>query len=332
MRILVLGGTVFLSRRIAEVSVERGHDVTCLTRTAKGLTEGVRSVVADRSSGLVAYEDLVGEWDAVIDVATEPHFVRDALSVLAQKTRHWTFVSSCSVYADQDQPDADETSDILAPLADDEVSTPENYGAAKAAGEQWCREFRGESLLIVRPGLIVGRGDPSDRGGYWPMRFVRDHETVVVPEALTLRTQVIDVRDIAQWLVTCAEVGLTGTFNAVGDSRPLRDVLEEIRDAAGHHGDVVVVADQWLLDHGVSPWAGKESLPLWIPLGMGFDGFSRRSNAAARRSDLRLRPLDESVRDIIAYERDRGVDRERVAGLSKTFENELLEQFFASLI
>lgn len=327
MRVLILGGTVFLSKTVAQEYVSRGHDVTCLTRHADAhVPAGARAVQADRLDGVSAYEQVRGPWDCVVDVASDSTFVREALSVVADVARHWTYVSSCSVYADQNEPGCDEDQSILAALADGEASRPDNYGESKAACEAWCRAALDGRLLVVRPGLIVGTGDPSDRGGYWPTRFVRDGEPVLMPEARQIFAQMIDVRDLAAWMAASGEAALSATLNAVGNSHPLSSVLGEIRHAMGHAGDVVMAPDQWLLDHGVVPWAGEDSLPLWIPRGRGFDGFSRRSNEAARRQGLALRPLAETIRDVRAFEESLGIDRARRAGLSALREHDLITQ------
>ena len=330
MKVLVLGGTVFLSAAVAKDFLERGHEVTCLSRsTTARAPQGAREVQADRSAGPVVYDDVRGDWDAVVDVATDPRFVRDALNVLGERARHWTYVSSCSVYADQDEPDCDETQPVVEPLDDSATPGPENYGASKSASESLCTTALGRRVLIVRPGLIVGAGDPSDRGGYWPARFARGDEEVLIPAARDLWTQQIDVRDLSQWLVACAESNTTGVMNAVGNPLPLAEAIERIRRVADFTGSVLVAPDQWLLDHGVEPWAGTESLPLWIPRGRGFDGFSRRSHEVAKRHGLSLRPLEETWSDCLADERSRGLDRARRAGLSVEREVQLRELLHA---
>ena len=325
MKVLILGGTVFLSAAVAKDYLERGHDVTCVSRSTNSQPpEGVREIVADRSRGESAYDQVRADWDAVIDVATDPQFVGDALNVLANTARHWTYVSSCSVYVNQDEPDCTESEQVVEPLAPGEISSPENYGASKSAGEALCRDAVGDRLIIVRPGLIVGAGDPSDRGGYWPARFARGGE-VLVPEAKDLSAQMIDVNDLARWIVACGETRITGTMNAVGESRLLVDVLREARGVALFDGRLVVVDDQWLVDHDVAPWAGPRSLPLWIPRGQGFNGFSRRSHALATRHGLILTPLEATLRRVLEYEATQGLDRDRRAGLGPDDETRLIE-------
>ena len=324
MKILVLGGTAFVSAAVARDLLDRGHEVTCLSRSLTARApRGAREVRADRAAGPVAYDEVRRDWDGVIDVATDPRFVRDALDALGEGARHWTYVSSCSVYVDQNEADCDETQSVVEPLADSAMPGPEEYAAAKSACETLCTMALSGRLLIVRPGLIVGAGDPSDRGGYWPGRFARGGDEVLVPEARDLWTQQIDVRDLSRWLVACVESDVTGVMNAVGEPLALSEALERIRRVAGFSGRVLVAGDQWLQDHGVQPWAGPESLPLWIPLGRGFDGFSRRSHVLASRHGLALRSLEETWIDCVAYERSRGLARVRQAGLSDEREAQL---------
>lgn len=322
---LVLGGSVFLSRAVAQEHRARGHDVTCLVRRAdERLPVGVRAVSGDRENGPSVYDELRASWDVVVDVASDPRFVREALEVLGARTRHWTYVSSCSVYLEQNVPHLDESSALVEPVFDATTAGPESYASRKSACEALCARFLGDRLAVVRPGLIVGAGDPSDRAGYWPMRFVRDDRPVLVPAASSCGAQWIDVRDVAQWIVRCGEDAVTGPFNAVGDSYGFREMIARTRALLGHRGVVVEADDGWLLDHGVAPWAGPDSLPMWIPSGMGMDGFAQRSNAKARQHGMTLRPYDETVAEIVADETLRGLSRERVAGLSPRRELELL--------
>ncbi len=325
MKVLILGGTVFLSAAVARAHLDAGHDVTCLSRSSSGaVPEGAAHVVADRARGLDAYRDVRAQWDCVVDVATDPRFARDALDALGANAGHWTYVSSCSVYVDQDTPHGDESRATFEPLTSGVASSPDNYGAAKAASEAACHDVRGADVFIVRPGLIVGPGDPSDRGGYWPARFARDATPVLAPRGEGLFCQVIHVDDLARWLVRCAQRGVTGVMNAVGEARAFSEVLETTRQLVGSQAEVVRVADQWLLEQGVTPWAGPDSLPLWIPLGQGFDGFTTRSRELAQTHGLAERALDQTVRDILGDERSRGLHRERSAGLTPARESSLL--------
>ena len=329
MRILVLGGTAFLSAEIARQALEAGHDVTCLARgTAAAPPAGAHWLQTDRSQGKAAYAAAKdARWDAVVDVSRDPVQAREALEGLAGTARHWTFISSCSVYADHSVARAAEDAELLPPLAPGTGLTKDNYGEAKSAIEHSTRELAGDKAHICRPGLIGGPGDSSDRYGYWPARFARDQEPVLVPDIPSDPTQVIDVRDLAAWVLAAAGAGVTGTLNAVGEIVPFAAYLEEARQLADAEAEVVAVPGEWLAEHGANYWAGPDSLPLWLPSGQ--DGFMARSNDAARASGLQLRPWMDTVRDALADERRRGLGRERRAGLSPETERRLLREYRA---
>lgn len=322
MRILILGGTVFLSAEIARQALARGHEVTCLARGLAGLPpDGAAFVQADRALGLQAYRGLDGEWDEVVEVSWDPGLVADALAALADRAGHWTYVSSCSVYADHAQPNADESAALL-PELEDGQDPVDFYGEAKVSCEHLSVDAIGPRLHISRPGLIVGPGDASDRFGYWPARFARDNEPVLVPDLPDALTQVIDVRDLAAWLLDAAEKRISGVFNAVGDTVAFNTVLGAAIEAAGYAGHIYIADPQWLAASGVEYWAGKDSLPLWLPEGMA--GFATRRADQAGRLGLNRRPFDESLEDTLADERERGLHRDRRAGLSPGRERELV--------
>lgn len=324
MRILILGGTAFLSAATARLGVDRGHRVTCLARGTTGRPpKGARWVRADRDDGPGAYADVAGQhWDAVIDVAMQPVHVRQALEALAERTGHWTFVSTASVYADESRPRQDESAPVHEPLAADRFTELTDYGPAKVACENAVRQVIGDRVHISRAGLIAGPGDRSDRVGYWPARFARNGgDPVLVPD-VSQDTQLIDVDDLAGWLLSAAEQAVTGIFNATGDPTPLSDVLARAARVADHHGPMIAVDPAFLVDHGVAYWAGPDSLPLWVPA--AYTGFGNRSIAAATGMGLRLRPLDETLARALEHERRLGLERDRKAGLSQTTEQQLL--------
>ena len=330
MRILVLGGTAFLSAEIARQALDAGHQVTCLARgTAAAPPAGARWLQADRSLGMAAYAEAADDagWDAVVDVSRDPVQARGALEALAGSARHWTFISSCSVYADHSVPGAAEDAELLPPLAAGAGLTMDNYGEAKSAIEHWTRELAGDKAHICRAGLIGGPGDSSDRYGYWPARFARDQEPVLIPDIPSDATQVIDVRDLAAWVLAAAGTGVTGALNAVGDIVPFAAYLEEARQLTDGDADVVAIPGEWLAEHGANYWAGPDSLPLWLPPGQ--DGFLTRSSDAARAAGLQIRPWMDTLRDTLADERVRGLGRERKAGLSPETERRLLREYRA---
>jgi 2'-hydroxyisoflavone reductase len=329
MRILVLGGTAFLSAEIARQAVAAGHDVTCLARgSAAAPPAGTKWLREDRSLGASAYAGAKGEWDEVVEVARDPVPAAEALDALAHRAAHWTFVSSCSVYADASLANATEEAALLQPLATGIPSTPENYGESKAAIEEATVQAAGGKAHLCRAGLVGGPGDSSDRYGYWPARFARDNAPAVVPAIDHHPTEVIDVRDLAGWILRAAEKRVAGALNALGGQVAFGTYIAASREAAGHQGVVLPAAEDWLADQGVNYWAGPDSLPLWLP--PGHEGFMARSNQAAVAAGLQLRPWQETLADTLADERRRGLDRPRKAGLTPGTEARLVGKLLRS--
>lgn len=327
MRILVLGGTAFLSAEIVRQAVAGGHRTACLARGTTGPPPpGAEWIRADRSLGANAYDGVAGQWDAVIDVARNPEFARDALTALAGRAGHWTAVSSCSVYADHSVRGAAEDAALLPALLPGTESTAENYGESKAAIEEATLVATHGNAHLCRAGLIAGPGDTSDRYGYWPARCARTtaagDQPILVPDIDKHPTQVIDVRDLAAWILFAAEQGISGALNALGQEVPFGGYFAAAREAAGHTGPVVTADPEWLAGQGVSYWAGPDSLPLWLP--PGHDGFMARSNKAARAAGLVLRPWQQTLADTLGDERARGLDRPRKAGLAPATEARLV--------
>ena len=324
-RTLVLGGTAWLGRELARQAAARGDEVVCLARGESGTpVDGVRLVHADRDAP-DAYADVADDkWDVVIDVSRQPGHVRGAVEALADRARHWVFVSSCSVYADHSQIGADESAALLPALQSD-VATVETYGEGKVACEEICAAALGDRVTLARSGLLGGWGDASDRFGYWPGRFaLAGDEPVLVPDADDMASEILHVGDLAGWLLLAGDERLSGAYNVLGPNERLGDTLALARDIGEHSGDVVRVPSDWLEAQGVAPFMGERSMPLWIP-DPDWAGFSARSAAKAVAAGLARRPTADTMRDALAYERSLGLDRDsRRAGLTPAQERELL--------
>ncbi len=329
MRLLVLGGTVFLSHAVAATAVTRGHQVTCAARGRSGtVPDGATLVPVDRDSpdGLAALAEVAGDgFDAVVDVSTISYpWVADALALLAGKAGHWTFVSTCNVYADHETRGLRPDAPLLPPLTEGgrgPDADPDRYGSIKVASENAVRAELGDRAFVVRPGLITGPADASDRFGYWPARFARGGR-VVVPDVPELLTQHIDVRDLATWIVDAGETGLSGTYDGIGPARPLPELLRDIAAAVGTDVELVPMTPDALVAAGVDYWAGPKSLPLWLP--PTHVGMAAHDATPSLAAGLRIRPLAETVAGALATERRLGLDRERKAGMSAAEEAEVL--------
>jgi 2'-hydroxyisoflavone reductase len=326
MDLLILGGTQWLGRALAAEALARGHRVTCLARGEAGaVAPGADLVVADRDEpGTAAYASVdARDWDAVIDLTRQPGHARRAAAALAARCRQAVFVSSCSVYARHDEPGADESAPVLPSMEADE-SAPETYGEAKVACESAWRDAAPERLIVIRPGLIAGPGDPSDRAGYWVARAARSDDPMLVPDIPDAAVQAIDVRDLVTFVLDAVEGGVEGTFDVVGERVTFAEWIAMSRELGGHVGEVVAASADRLAESGVAEWAGPDSLPLWIA-DPSWKAFLDRSNAAAVRAGLRVRPTREVLADVLEWEREAGLDRERRAGLDPARERELIE-------
>lgn len=330
MRLLVLGGTVFLSRAVAEEAVRRGHDVACACRGTSGsVPEGARHVRWDRTQPVPPEltDGASAGFDAVVDVARHPSRVRSAVAGLqaSSPSAHWVFVSTINVYSDESTPGGrPDTLPLHDPIDDDEdpASGPDVYGAMKVACERIV-QAAAASATVVRPGLIVGPGDPSGRYTYWPERLAdtRSGDEVLAPGSPDDVVQIIDVRDLAAWLVDCAEARTVGAFDGTGPATRLGDVLAETAAGVGASPELVWVDQDFLLAHDVEPWMGERAIPLWLPR-PAYDGMMDHDLSPSFAAGLTTRPIAETARDTLSWLQSEP-DHQRT-GLSLAAEAELL--------
>jgi 2'-hydroxyisoflavone reductase len=327
MRILILGGTRFAGRAMAVAALERGHALTLFNRgSVRGLFPDVEEIHGDRALDL---DVLAGRtWDAVIDPSGYiPRVVGMSVERLKASTPHYTFISSLSVYADSSQPDQDE-SGRLATMPDQTLETVDGdtYGPLKVLCEQRVRDGFPEGALIVRPGLIVGPHDPTDRFTYWPVRLARGGE-VLAPGQPERGVQFIDVRDLGEWVIRMIEARRTGVYNAVGPEQPVAmgTLLETCRSVARSDARFHWLPEDFLLQQQVGPWM---EMPLWIPANdPEASGFFRFSSAKAIRDGLTFRPLETIVRDTLEWASLRPQDYQFKAGMTAERESGLLALF-----
>jgi 2'-hydroxyisoflavone reductase len=320
VKLLVLGGSVFLSRAVAAEAVRRGHDVTCANRGCSGsVPEGAELAVWDRT-GPVPAALAEASYDAVVDVARRPSWVRGA--VAAWPGAHWVFVSTVNVYADESTPGGRPgTLPLREPVHDDVDLTqdPDAYGPMKVACEEAVRAGAA-SWTVVRPGLIVGPGDPTGRFTYWPVRLAGGGEALAGgrPED---EMQVIDVRDLAAWILACAEQRTPGDYDGVGEVLPLGSLLAQASAGVGGDATLTWVPQEFLTEQGVAPWMGPEALPLWLPR-PEYDGMCAHDPAPSYAAGLVLRPVAETARDTLAWVR--ATPDATVSGMSRDREAAVL--------
>jgi 2'-hydroxyisoflavone reductase len=333
MKLLVLGGTVFLGRHLVEAALARGHEVTLFNRgqhearTPEGiLFPQVEKLRGNRDGGL---DVLKGRrWDAAIDTSGYvPRLVRASAELLAEQVEHYAFISSISVYADFSKPGLDESAPV-GKLEDEttEEHTGEAYGPLKALSEQAAEAAMPGRVLVIRPGLIVGPFDPTNRFTYWPHR-VAEGGNVLAPGRPERVVQFIDVRDLAEWTLRMVEARHTDTYHATGPdySLTMQQLLETCKTVSGSDARFTWVSDEQLLEAKVGPWM---ELPLWIPENDPESvGFMRVNCGKAIAAGLTFRPLIETVRDTLTWDATLPPDAERKAGLKREREVELLQAY-----
>lgn len=330
MEVLILGGTVFLGRHLVDAAIGAGHTVTLFNRgqTNAELYPDVRRLAGDRATG--DYAALESEtFDAVIDTSGYfPRAVNQAIDALEGRIGHYTFISSVSAHPDRSEVGITEESAVgrLDDPTVEEIGN-ETYGPLKVLCEEAAASRLPGRALSVRPGLIVGPCDPTDRFTYWVRRVAQGGE-VLAPECPDAPVQFIDGRDLAEFTLGLVEAGVSGVYNAVGPNGPatIGGLLESARRVSASDATFTWASLEFLGEHGVRGWS---DLPVWVPSVGATRGMNRVDPAKAVAAGLTSRPLDEIVADTLAWDRLRPQEWPMRAGLAPDREAELLAAWHA---
>jgi 2'-hydroxyisoflavone reductase len=325
MRILIIGGTRFLGRHLVDSALARSHDVTLFNRGRSNpdLFPQLETIVGDREEDVEKLKNRI--WDAVIDTSGYlPRIVRLSAQVLEPTVSRYVFISSVSVYENFRKVGIRET-DPVGKIENETVEeiTGETYGPLKALCEQAVQDIFGlDRTLIVRPGLIVGPHDPTDRFTYWPVRVARGGD-VLAPEKPEAPIQIIDVRDLSDFIIKLIQDNASGVYNATGPDYELTlgRLLEVSKQVSGSDAALHWASVDFLNRNKVEAWS---DMPVWVPDEEESAGFSRVDVSKATAAGLRFRPLEETVRDTLAWARTRPAGHEWRAGLAAEREAELL--------
>jgi len=336
LRVLILGGTGFIGPYEVRYAVARGHAVTVFNRGRHqaDLPASVEHLVGDRNGDLQSLEGR--DWDVVVDNPTTlPKWVRDSASLLAGHAGQYVFISSISVYADTSEPGMDEDTPVLPyqgsdPYAETHV-TAQLYGPLKALSEKEAEKWFPGKTTVIRPGLIVGPGDPSDRFTYWPVRIDRGGE-VMAPGEPTGPAQIIDARDLSEWTVRVCEQADMGVYNATGPRAPLSfaEMLYGCRAVTSGSNDIrfTWVDSDFLAAQQVSAWS---EMPVWVPDTPENAGFARVSIERAVAKGLTFRPLAVTARDALDWFKTLPVERQAklLSGIDPVKEKRALQAWHA---
>src|SRR6266404_4258285 len=341
MRILILGGTGFTGPFQVQYALSRGHKVTVFNRgkTHPGeLPREAERLLGDRNGQLDALKGR--KWDVCIDIPTTlPVWVRDAAQVLQGNVDRYVFISTISVYSDNSKPGADETAPLQKYTGADAMKETSAtlsasrfalYGPLKALSEAEAEKWFPGKALIVRPGLIVGPGDESDRFTYWPVRLARGGE-ILAPGDPTDPVQFIDARDLAEWTIRMVEQGATGVFNATGPKSTLTmaQMLDGIKKVTKTDAQFTWADAEFLAAQKVSPWS---DMPVWVPPRGDEAGFSRISIKRALDKGLTFRSVPDTTQATLDWFRKQPAERQAKlrAGIKPEREVEVLAAWHAS--
>lgn len=304
MKILILGGTVFLGRHFIDSALAAGHEITMFNRGKSNpdLYPELEKIVGDRDGGL---EVLKGRrWDVVVDPSGYvPRLVGASARMLADAVDYYIFISTISVYSDFSTPNMDESG----PLGTMEDETREEvmqfYGPLKVLCEKAAEEAMPGRVLHVRAGLIVGPHDPTDRFTYWPVRIQKGGE-VLAPVGPHYATQFIHASDIADWSLKMAEKRKGGIYNVTGTVVPLGELLETSRQVSGSDATIHYADEAFLTENEVGPWM---EMPLWMPEAMA--GMLQVNVDKALSDGLTFRPLEQTIRETLEWNATRPAER-----------------------
>jgi 2'-hydroxyisoflavone reductase len=339
MNLLIIGGTRFLGRHLVTAARARNHEVTLFNRGlhfSESLTD-VESIHGDRYSDLAKLQGR--RWDAVVDTCGMlPRAVQAAAEVLSDSVDRYVFVSTQNVYADVSVPNVDETSSVATLTTEQlaeanaidtagEPSYGRMYGGLKALCEQAAEEVMPDRVLTIRPGLIVGPYDYTDRFTYWVVRVAHGGE-VLAPGRPDRFVQFIDVRDLAEWIVSMIERGAAGVYNANGptSSVKMQNVLEESKTVSDSNASFTWASEDFLLQETVSAWT---EMPFWLPeeAAPHLKGFMFINCDKAVQADLRHRPLSDTIRDTLTWYQTSRANEELKAGINAQKEQTLLRKW-----
>ena len=335
LRILILGGTGFTGPYQVRYALSRGHKITTFNRgkTHPGeLPNEVEQLIGDRNGQLDALKDR--QWDVAIDNPTSaPVWVRDAAQILKGNVERYVFISTISVYADTSKPGTDESAPVAKYSGPDAMKESREtiiaskyalYGPLKALAEAEAEKWFPKKTLVIRPGLIVGPRDETDRFTYWPVRIDRGGE-VLAPGDPSDPVQFIDARDLAEWTIRMVENGETGIYNATGPATKLGigEMFTGIKTANNSKANLTWVSADFLEQQKVAPWS---DMPVWIPPRGEEAGGNQISNKRALAKGLTFHPLTETARDTLVWFKNLPQDRQSLlkAGLTPEHEVEVL--------
>ncbi|MFN2391903.1 MAG: NAD-dependent epimerase/dehydratase family protein [Pyrinomonadaceae bacterium] len=336
MKILIIGGTIFLGRHLIEAALAKGHEVTIFNRGRHNadLFPEVEKLRGDRENDVSALQGR--SWDAAIDTCGYvPGVVKKSVEVLRDNIENYIFISSCSVYGNFNPDGSDENSSV-AELTSEQVKIAEqidtgdrvnasiyreSYGGLKALCEQTAEKLMPNRVLNVRAGLIVGEYDSVERFTYWVKR-ISDGGKVLAPGKPNRRVRIIDARDLAEWIIRMAEKRRVGTYNATGaeDGLTMEKMLEEIRSVSGSDAKFVWANEEFLEEQNVEAWS---EMPLWLP--EKYNGIFEVKNDKAIADGLTFRPLSETIKETLNWIAVRPADEPLRAGMNREKEQKLLK-------